>query len=109
MISFLFLISYIFLLIAVLFSWQMSSGGGRLIISSDGVWDALSAETAFDCCRGMPPDAAAAQIVKVCYICELLLIMFETCLFGLVTKINALSLPPLFWCHHNAASTFRIL
>ncbi|KAA8528547.1 hypothetical protein F0562_035902 [Nyssa sinensis] len=43
---------------------KMSSGGGRLIISSDGVWDALSAETALECCRGMPADAAASQIVK---------------------------------------------
>ncbi|BFG18421.1 hypothetical protein CerSpe_046950 [Prunus speciosa] len=43
---------------------KLSSAGGRLIISSDGVWDALSAETALDCCRGMAPDAAAAQIVK---------------------------------------------
>ncbi|XP_047955586.1 probable protein phosphatase 2C 12 [Salvia hispanica] len=43
---------------------KLSSTGGRLIISSDGVWDALSAETAFECCRGMPPDAAASQIVK---------------------------------------------
>ncbi|CAN1273982.1 Probable protein phosphatase 2C 12 [Linum perenne] len=45
---------------------KLSTGGGRLIISSDGVWDALTAETALDCCRGMPPDAAASQIVKVC-------------------------------------------
>ena len=44
---------------------QLSSTGGRLIVSSDGVWDAISAETAFECCRGMPPDAAASQIVKV--------------------------------------------
>ncbi|XP_059637102.1 probable protein phosphatase 2C 12 [Cornus florida] len=43
---------------------KMSNAGGRLIISSDGVWDALSAEVAFDCCRGMPTDAAASQIVK---------------------------------------------
>ncbi|KAG6626596.1 probable protein phosphatase 2C 12 [Carya illinoinensis] len=43
---------------------KLSTAGGRLIVSSDGVWDALSAETAFECCRGMPPDAAAAQIVK---------------------------------------------
>ncbi|KAK4490365.1 hypothetical protein RD792_001041 [Penstemon davidsonii] len=43
---------------------KLASSGGRLIISSDGVWDALSAETAFDCSRGMPPDAAASQIVK---------------------------------------------
>lgn len=44
---------------------QMSTAGGRMIISSDGVWDALSAEAALDCCRGMSPEAAAAQIVKV--------------------------------------------
>ncbi|CAI9115749.1 OLC1v1016742C2 [Oldenlandia corymbosa var. corymbosa] len=43
---------------------KLSSAGGRLILSSDGVWDAVSAEVAFDCCRGMPPDAAASQIVK---------------------------------------------
>ncbi|CAA0830258.1 Probable protein phosphatase 2C 12 [Striga hermonthica] len=43
---------------------KLSSSGGRLIISSDGVWDALSVETAFECCRGMPADAAASQIVK---------------------------------------------
>lgn len=43
---------------------KLSSAGGRLIISSDGVWDALSAEVAFDCCRAMPADAAASQIVK---------------------------------------------
>ncbi|KAL7085198.1 hypothetical protein ACP275_14G267300 [Erythranthe tilingii] len=43
---------------------KLSSTGGRLIISSDGVWDAISAETAFECCRGMPVDAAASQIVK---------------------------------------------
>ncbi|XAR64060.1 Phosphoprotein phosphatase [Bertholletia excelsa] len=43
---------------------KLSTTGGRLIISSDGVWDSLSAEAAFDCCRGMPPDAAASQIVK---------------------------------------------
>lgn len=45
---------------------QLSTAGGRLIISSDGVWDALSPEMAFDCCRGMPADAAATQVVKVC-------------------------------------------
>ncbi|PPR82094.1 hypothetical protein GOBAR_AA38613 [Gossypium barbadense] len=44
---------------------ELSTAGGRMIISSDGVWDALTAEEALDCCRGMPPDAAAAQIVKL--------------------------------------------
>ncbi|GAV82220.1 PP2C domain-containing protein [Cephalotus follicularis] len=43
---------------------KMSSAGGRIIISSDGVWDTISAERALDCCRGMPADTAAAQIVK---------------------------------------------
>lgn len=43
---------------------KLSSAGGRLVISSDGVWDALSAEAALECSRGMPPDAAASQIVK---------------------------------------------
>ncbi|KAM7517079.1 hypothetical protein LguiA_006662 [Lonicera macranthoides] len=43
---------------------KLSSAGGRLVISSDGVWDAITAEMAFDCCRGLAPDAAASQIVK---------------------------------------------
>ncbi|KAH9611923.1 hypothetical protein KSS87_014541 [Heliosperma pusillum] len=43
---------------------RLSSAGGRLIISSDGVWDMLSFEAAVDCCRGMSPEAAAAHIVK---------------------------------------------
>ncbi|GFP85063.1 probable protein phosphatase 2c 12, partial [Phtheirospermum japonicum] len=43
---------------------KLSLTVGRLIISSDGVWDAVSAETALECCRGMPHDAAASQIVK---------------------------------------------
>ncbi|KAF5796966.1 putative protein-serine/threonine phosphatase [Helianthus annuus] len=43
---------------------KLSSAGGRLVISSDGVWDALSAEEALECSRGLAPEAAAAQIVK---------------------------------------------
>ncbi|PWZ19070.1 putative protein phosphatase 2C 40 [Zea mays] len=43
---------------------KLSNVGGRLIISSDGVWDALTAELAFKCARGLPPEAAAEQIVK---------------------------------------------
>lgn len=46
---------------------QLSSNGGRLIISSDGVWDALSFETACNCSRGLSVEAAANQIVKVLY------------------------------------------
>ncbi|KAL4583589.1 hypothetical protein LXL04_008167 [Taraxacum kok-saghyz] len=43
---------------------KLSSAGGRMIIASDGVWDAMSAEAALLCCRGLPPDTSAAQIVK---------------------------------------------
>ncbi|KAG5595172.1 hypothetical protein H5410_036404 [Solanum commersonii] len=43
---------------------KLSSAGGRLVIASDGVWDALSAEISIECCRGMSPNAAACQIVK---------------------------------------------
>nr|XP_043607696.1 probable protein phosphatase 2C 12 [Erigeron canadensis] len=43
---------------------KLSSAGGRLVISSDGVWDALSTEEALECSRGLAPEAAAAQIVK---------------------------------------------
>ncbi|XP_071692437.1 probable protein phosphatase 2C 12 [Rutidosis leptorrhynchoides] len=43
---------------------KLSSAGGRLVISSDGVWDALSAEDALECSRGLAPEAAAAHIVK---------------------------------------------
>lgn len=44
---------------------QLSTAGGRLVICSDGVWDALSAEEALDSCRGMSAEAAAPHIVKV--------------------------------------------
>ncbi|KAK4352072.1 hypothetical protein RND71_027590 [Anisodus tanguticus] len=43
---------------------KLTSAGGRLVIASDGVWDSLSAESAVECSRGMPADAAASQIVK---------------------------------------------
>jgi serine/threonine protein phosphatase PrpC len=48
------------------FFWQLSNAGGRLIIASDGVWDALSSEKAAVCCRGLQqPEVAAKHIVKV--------------------------------------------
>eukprot|EP00250_Pteridium_aquilinum_P015438 c22577_g1_i3 orf=848-2128(+) len=43
---------------------QLSKAGGRLIIASDGVWDALSCEKAAKCCRGLPAELAARQVVK---------------------------------------------
>jgi hypothetical protein len=45
---------------------QLSNAGGRLIIASDGVWDALTSDKAAKCCRGLlQPDVAAKHIVKV--------------------------------------------
>ncbi|KAJ8762412.1 hypothetical protein K2173_007572 [Erythroxylum novogranatense] len=43
---------------------KLSTAGGRLVIASDGVWDSISSEMALDCCRGIPAEAAATQIVK---------------------------------------------
>ncbi|KAK7282153.1 hypothetical protein RIF29_10733 [Crotalaria pallida] len=43
---------------------KLSTGGGRLVICSDGVWDALSAEVALDSCRGMSAEAATPHIAK---------------------------------------------
>ena len=44
---------------------KLSNAGGRLVVASDGVWDALSHEKALSCCRGLPAEAAATRIVKV--------------------------------------------
>ncbi|XP_057765831.1 probable protein phosphatase 2C 15 [Salvia miltiorrhiza] len=43
---------------------KLSSTGGRLIIASDGVWDALSSEMAAKSCRGLPAELAARLVVK---------------------------------------------
>ncbi|KAL3830874.1 hypothetical protein ACJIZ3_019676 [Penstemon smallii] len=43
---------------------KLSSVGGRLIIASDGVWDALSSEMAAKSCRGLPAELAAKLVVK---------------------------------------------
>lgn len=43
---------------------KLSNAGGRLIIATDGVWDALSSDKAANCCRGLPAELAAKQIVK---------------------------------------------
>lgn len=47
---------------------KLSSAGGRLIIASDGIWDALSSEMAANSCRGLPAELAATQVVKVIFI-----------------------------------------
>ncbi|XP_027364084.1 probable protein phosphatase 2C 15 isoform X2 [Abrus precatorius] len=43
---------------------KLSNVGGRLIIASDGIWDALSSEMAAKSCRGLPAELAAMQVVK---------------------------------------------
>lgn len=43
---------------------KLSNAGGRLIIASDGIWDALSSELAAKSCRGLPAELAAMQVVK---------------------------------------------
>lgn len=44
---------------------KLSAVGGRLIIASDGVWDAISSDMAAKSCRGLPAELAARQVVKV--------------------------------------------
>ncbi|CAK7326624.1 unnamed protein product [Dovyalis caffra] len=43
---------------------KLSNAGGRLIIASDGIWDALSSEMAAKSCCGLPAELAARQVVK---------------------------------------------
>ncbi|XP_020205867.1 probable protein phosphatase 2C 15 [Cajanus cajan] len=43
---------------------KLSKAGGRLIIASDGIWDALSSEMAAKSCHGLPAELAAKQVVK---------------------------------------------
>ncbi|PWA96881.1 PPM-type phosphatase domain, Protein phosphatase 2C family (chloroplast) [Artemisia annua] len=43
---------------------KLSKGCGRLIIASDGIWDALTSEIAASACRGLPSELAARQVVK---------------------------------------------
>lgn len=48
--------------------YQLSNAGGRLIIASDGIWDALSSDIAAQSCRGLPAELAAKLVVKVFFI-----------------------------------------
>ncbi|KAL7003130.1 hypothetical protein U1Q18_004287 [Sarracenia purpurea var. burkii] len=43
---------------------KLSSAGGRLIIASDGIWDALSSDVAAESCWGLPAELAAKLVVK---------------------------------------------
>ncbi|KAF7042724.1 hypothetical protein CFC21_052236 [Triticum aestivum] len=42
----------------------LSNAGGRLVIASDGVWDALRFQEALNYTRGLPAEAAANRVVK---------------------------------------------
>jgi serine/threonine protein phosphatase PrpC len=59
---------------------QLAPTGGRLIIASDGVWDAMSSRRAARCCRGVQrPEIAARHVVKVgaCKLIEILLKLID--------------------------------
>ncbi|KAL5701025.1 hypothetical protein ACHQM5_026407 [Ranunculus cassubicifolius] len=43
---------------------KLSNSGGRLIVASDGIWDALESEMAAKVCRGLPAELAAKMVVK---------------------------------------------
>ncbi|KAK1583336.1 hypothetical protein Q3G72_022875 [Acer saccharum] len=43
----------------------LSNAGGRLVIASDGIWDALSSDMAAQSCWGLPAELAAKLVVKV--------------------------------------------
>uniref|UniRef100_B4FYE6 protein-serine/threonine phosphatase n=1 Tax=Zea mays TaxID=4577 RepID=B4FYE6_MAIZE len=43
---------------------KLPNTGGRLIIASDGIWDALSSESAAQACRGLRAELAAKLVVK---------------------------------------------
>ncbi|PKI76160.1 probable protein phosphatase 2C 5 [Punica granatum] len=43
---------------------KLSNAGGRLIIASDGIWDALSSDLAAKSCRGLSAVLAAKLVVK---------------------------------------------
>ncbi|KAG9139243.1 hypothetical protein Leryth_011248 [Lithospermum erythrorhizon] len=43
---------------------KLSNKGGRLILASDGIWDALPSEMAANSCRGLPAELASRQVVK---------------------------------------------
>ncbi|XP_044481888.1 probable protein phosphatase 2C 5 [Mangifera indica] len=43
---------------------KLSNAGGRLIIASDGIWDALASDMAAKACRGLPAELAAKLVVK---------------------------------------------
>ena len=65
---------------------QLSNAGGRLIIASDGIWDALSSDMAAKSCRGVPAELAAKLVVKVMVNGAIFLSFFRNGCFILSTK-----------------------
>ncbi|TXG65207.1 hypothetical protein EZV62_006482 [Acer yangbiense] len=43
---------------------KLSNAWGRLVIASDGIWDALSSDMVAQSCRGLPAELAAKLVVK---------------------------------------------
>ena len=43
----------------------LPASGGRVIIASDGLWDAVAPKTAAHHARGMPANKAARELVQV--------------------------------------------
>jgi serine/threonine protein phosphatase PrpC len=71
---------------------QLSNAGGRLVIASDGVWDALRFQEALNYTRGLPAEAAANRIIKVkIYICTPCVFLIDiTCsIYDLVLMSHA--------------------
>ncbi|CAA6669133.1 unnamed protein product [Spirodela intermedia] len=72
---------------------RLPASGGRLIIASDGIWDALSSEAAAKSCRGLSAELAAKLVVK-----EALrttgLKDDTTCLVVDIALYNHVALPP---------------
>ncbi|TXG65202.1 hypothetical protein EZV62_006477 [Acer yangbiense] len=52
------------LLAGEILPFKLSNAGGRLVIASDGIWDALSSDMAAQSCRGLPAELAAKLVVK---------------------------------------------
>lgn len=59
------------------------SGGARLILGSDGLWEPLATSKVFSMCQQLPPQAAAARLSSVAYraqvpACQLEMILYPS-------------------------------
>ncbi|XP_010528916.1 PREDICTED: probable protein phosphatase 2C 5 [Tarenaya hassleriana] len=84
---------------------KLSHARGRLVIASDGIWDALSSDMAAESCRGLPAELAAKLVVE-----EALrtrgLKDDTTCLVVDIIPSDYLVLPPTPRKKQNAFSSF---